>query len=122
THAGFTYEIFTKGETARYGRAHPSNTRLEGRWRYTTVMPTVYPSHMFVAAPDHLWYLSLRPRAVGEVHVRFGVALAPEVLDALEDREAFTRGPVAFFDQVYSELRVVVDGIFTCSWPPLARA
>jgi phenylpropionate dioxygenase-like ring-hydroxylating dioxygenase large terminal subunit len=122
THAGFTYEIFTKGETARYGRAHPSNIRLEGRWRYTTVMPTVYPSHMFVAAPDHLWYLSLRPRAVGEVHVRFGVALAPEVLDALEDREAFTRETVAFFDQVNNEDRYVVEGIYDGARAPLARA
>ncbi len=38
---------------------------------------------MYVLAPDHLWYLSLRPNSVGEVHVRFGAALAPEVLDAL---------------------------------------
>ena len=122
THAGFTYETFTKGETARYGRAHPANTRLEGRWRYTTVMPTVYPSHMYVAAPDHLWYLSLRPRAVGEVHVRFGVALAPEVLAALEDREAFTRETVAFFDQVNNEDRFVVEGIYGGARAPLARA
>jgi choline monooxygenase len=60
----FTYETFTKDETARYGRAHPANTRLEGRWRETSIMPTVYPSHMYVLAPDHLWYLSLRPRSV----------------------------------------------------------
>lgn len=31
--------------------------------------------------------------------MRFGAALAPEVLDALEDREGFTRELVAFFDR-----------------------
>jgi phenylpropionate dioxygenase-like ring-hydroxylating dioxygenase large terminal subunit len=43
-HDAFTYETFTKDESARYGRAHPANTRLEGRWRFTSVMPTVYPT------------------------------------------------------------------------------
>ncbi len=41
--------------------------------------------HMYVLAPDHLWYLSLRPEGVGQVQLRFGVALAPEVHAALGD-------------------------------------
>jgi len=121
THDAFTFETFTKDETARYGRAHPANTRLEGRWRYTSVMPTVYPTHMYVLAPDHLWYLSLRPKSVAEVHVRFGAALAPEVLDALESREEFTRELVAFFHRVNDEDRFVVEGIYAGSRAPLAR-
>jgi len=121
THEGFTYETFTKDETARYGRAHPANTRLEGRWRYTSVMPTVYPTHMYVLAPDHFWYLSLRPKSVGEVHVRFGVALAPEVVGALENREEFTRELVTFFDRVNDEDRVVVEAIYRNTQAPLAR-
>jgi choline monooxygenase len=120
-HDAFTYETFTKDETARYGRAHPSNTRLEGRWRYTSIMPTIYPSHMYVLAPDHVWYLSLRPQSAGEVQVRFGAALAPEVLDGLEDREKFTRELVAFFDLVNEEDRFVVEGIYAGSRAPLAR-
>ncbi len=117
---GFTYETFPKDETARYGRAHPANTRLEGRWRYTSVMPTVYPTHMYVLAPDHLWYLSLRPRGVGEVQVRFGVALAPEVAEHLADRETFVRELVAFFDRVNEEDRLVVEGIYEGARAPLA--
>ncbi|NNJ77016.1 MAG: aromatic ring-hydroxylating dioxygenase subunit alpha, partial [Anderseniella sp.] len=74
----FTWQTFTKGETATYGLAADANDYLEGRWRHTTIMPTVFPAHMYVLAPDHVWYLSLRPKGVGEVHVRFGVALAPE--------------------------------------------
>jgi phenylpropionate dioxygenase-like ring-hydroxylating dioxygenase large terminal subunit len=120
-HDAFTYEIFTKDESARYGRAHPANTRLEGRWRYTSVMPTIYPTHMYVLAPDHLWYLSLRPRSVDELDVRFGAALAPEVLAGLEDRDAFTRDLVAFFDRVNDEDRFVVEGMYAGLRAPLAR-
>lgn len=117
----FTYENLPQDEAARYGRAHPANTRLEGRWRYTSVMPTVDPTHMYVVAPDHLWCLSLRPRSVGGVDVRFGVALAPEVLEACPDRGAFVRELVGFFDRVNEEDRAVVEGIYAGIRAPLAR-
>jgi len=118
----FTYQTFVKDETATYGLAHPSNTRLEGRWRHTSVMPTVFPSHMFVLAPDHLWYLSLQPRGVGEVALRFGVAIAPEVMTALgSEAEAFTRKTIEFFDQVNEEDRGVVERIYQNAAAPLAR-
>jgi len=72
---GFTYQTFSKkGDDVKYGNAHPDNSRLEGAWRHTSVLPNVYPTHMYVLAPDHLWYLSLRPNGVGKVKVRFGVA------------------------------------------------
>ena len=54
----FTYSTFTKPEGAPYGTAHPDNKRLEGLWRRTAVMPTVFPSHMFSCSPD-----SVRPRS-----------------------------------------------------------
>ncbi len=117
----FTYQTFTKDENARYGRAHESNTRLEGKWRHTSILPTVFPTHMYVLAPDHLWYLSLRPRGVGEVHVRFGVALAPEAHAALgAGRDAWVTELVDFFDRVNAEDKVVVEGIFQGSKAPLA--
>lgn len=119
----FTYQTFTKDETATYGRAHKDNTTLEGRWRFTSVMPTIFPSHMYVLAPDHFWYLSLRPRGVGEVHVRFGVALAPEVDAALVkagDKARFVDDLVTFFDKVNAEDRVVVEGIHQGAGTPLA--
>ena len=53
----FTYQLFTKQDGAPVGRAHDANKSLEGRWRHTSIMPTVFPSHMYVLAPDHLWYL-----------------------------------------------------------------
>jgi hypothetical protein len=74
-----------------------------------------------VVAPDHLWYLSLRPRSVEELDVRFGAALAPEVMAGLEDREAFVRDLVDFFDRVNEEDRFVVEGMYAGLRAPLAR-
>jgi phenylpropionate dioxygenase-like ring-hydroxylating dioxygenase large terminal subunit len=115
----FTYQTFTKDETATYGRAHASNTRLEGHWRGTSVMPTIFPSHMYVLAPDHLWYLSLQPQGTGQVRLRFGMAVAPEVAASV-DMEAHCRDMLAFFDRVNEEDRGVVEAIYRNSAAPLA--
>lgn len=116
----FTFQTFTKTEDATYGRAHPANVRLEGRQRFTSVMPTIFPTHMYVLAPDHLWYLSLRPKSIGEVHVRFGAALAPEVMAGLNDREGFIAELIGFFDRVNAEDRVVVEALHEGTGAPLA--
>jgi len=68
-----------------------------------------------VLAPDHMWYLSLRPKGVGEVHVRFGVALAPEAHAALDNPEAALKDLVQFFEHVNAEDRGVVEGIYNGS-------
>ena len=110
-HEAFTYQLFTKDERARYGRAHPDNTGLVDGWRNTTVMPTVFPSHMYILAPDHLWYLSLRPDGTDRVDLRFGIAVAPELYASLEDPDAWVAEMVAFFNEVCDEDRRVVEGI-----------
>jgi choline monooxygenase len=115
SHDAFTYQTFTKQADATYGTAHPDNTTLKDEWRHTSVMPSVFPAHMFVLAPDHVWYLTLRPRGVGAVDVRFGVAIAPEVDAALgtgEDRAAWVKELVSFFEHVNEEDRHMVEGIF----------
>lgn len=117
----FTYETFTKRPDAEYGLAHASNTVLEGPWRRTSVMPTVFPTHMYVLAPDHLWYLLLRPEGTGRVHVRFGAAVAPEVMAERADKDAFIRDTVAFFDKVNAEDRFVVEGIYQGARAPLSE-
>jgi len=118
----FTWQTFTKRETATYGRASDDNDCLKGRWRYTTFMPTVFPAHMYILAPDHVWYLSLRPKGVGEVQVRFGVALAPERLAAFPSKKAALEDLVSFFDHVNEEDRFVVEGIFKGALGALAKA
>ncbi|MGB7263818.1 MAG: SRPBCC family protein [Albidovulum sp.] len=114
----FTYQTFMKTGNATYGQAHSDNTRLEGDWRNTSILPTVFPCHMYVLAPDHLWYLSLRPKGVGQVDVRFGVALAPEVdqmLSHADERTAWLNELTAFFEHVNTEDRQVVEGIYAGS-------
>lgn len=117
----FSYELFKKPAEAVVGNAHPNNKRLTGEWRNTSVLGIVFPAHLIVLAPDHLWYLSLRPKGVGEVHVRFGAALAPEVHAAQNDPEVERDKMIALFDQVNEEDRFVVEGIFKGSGAPLTK-
>ncbi|MCG8445588.1 MAG: Rieske 2Fe-2S domain-containing protein [Hyphomicrobiales bacterium] len=117
----FTYQTFKKEPGATYGIAHKDNTALDGEWRNTSVMPTVFPAHMWVLAPDHLWYLTLSPKGTGEVRVRFGAALAPEVLAGLDDPEGFIAETIGFFDQVNAEDKFVVEGIYAGARAPLSR-
>jgi phenylpropionate dioxygenase-like ring-hydroxylating dioxygenase large terminal subunit len=116
----FTYQTFTKPETAVYGVAHPDNRHLEGHRRRTSVLPTVFPAHMYSLAPDYLWYLTLRPDGPSRVKVRVGVALAPEVHAAQPDIDAYVAEMSAFFDKVNAEDRFVVEGIFRGAQAPLA--
>ena len=122
TYEAFTYQTFPKENDATYGRAHKDNKVLKGKWRYTSVMPTVFPSHMYVLAPDHLWYLSLRPNGIGKVMVRFGIAIAPEVYATIEDIDAWTEELLQFFDQVNAEDKHVVEGIFSGSESAFAES
>jgi len=116
---GFTCQFFTKSDGAPVGRAHDDNTSLEGVWRYTSVMPTVFPSHMYVLAPDHLWYLSLQPDGPARTRIRYGAAIAPERLAGEPDRDAYLAATKAFLDKVQVEDRHVVEGIFNGARSPL---
>lgn len=118
----YTYSTFTKGEGSPYGRAHSDNTRLEGKWRYTNVLPTIFPSHMFTLAPDYMWYLSLRPKGTGQVRIRYGASLAPEVVAAMTDRDRATAAAVAFLDEVNNEDRAVVEGAYRGAGAPLTAS
>ena len=118
----FTYQLYTKKESAPVGNAHPDNTVLKGKQRRTSVLPTIFPSHMISLAPDHLWYLSLQPLGHDKVHIRYGAALAPEVLAASEDPDNLITGVIKFLDQVNEEDREVVEGIFKSSNGPLSNA
>lgn len=116
----FTYQFFTKTGDAPVGNAHPDNTHLEGKQRRTSILPTIFPSHMYMLAPDHFWYLSLQPRSPGEVVIVYGAALAPEVLAASEDPEGLIEKTKSFLDQVNAEDRMVVEGIYRGAKAPLA--
>ena len=118
----FTYQYFTKKDSAPVGTAHPANTWLTGKWRSTSIMPTVFPSHMYVLAPDHLWYLALLPDGPDHVRIRYGAAMAPEVLEAWDNPEAMIADTKAFLDDVQEEDRAVVEGIFRGAKAPMTKA
>ncbi len=118
----FTYQYFTKQDTAPLGTAHADNTVLQGEQRRTSVLPTVFPSHMYALAPDHLWYLSLQPLGTDQVKIRYGAALAPEVLAASEEPDFLISDVIEFLDKVNAEDRGVVEGIFKGAQAPLSEA
>jgi len=118
----FTYSTFTKAEGSAYGRAHPDNTRLEGEWRHTNVLPVIFPAHMFTLAPDYMWYLSLRPKGTGQVHIRYSASLAPEVVAAMAEPEREIRWAVEFLDKVNLEDKDVVEAAYRGARAPLTEA
>ena len=118
----YTYSTFTKAEGSIFGRAHPDNTRLEGAWRYTNVLPVIFPAHMFTLAPDYMWYLSLRPNGTGQVHIRYGASLAPEVVAAMFDPETEMQNAVDFLDKVNLEDKDVVEAAYRGAQAPLTEA
>ncbi len=120
-HDTFSYQLFQKTTEAPIGTAHPDNKVLKGRWRTTSIMPTVFPSHMYVLAPDHLWYLSLQPDGIDKVSIRYGVAFAPEKLADTNDREALVTEAADFLWEVNLEDRFVVEGLFEGTAAPLAE-
>jgi phenylpropionate dioxygenase-like ring-hydroxylating dioxygenase large terminal subunit len=116
----FTIQWFKKTCAAPLGAAHPKNTRLKGDWRSTSVMPTVFPCHMYVLAPDHLWYLSLQPEGVGKTRIRYGAAIAPEVLASQSNSTQYIADIKGFLDTVQSEDKFVVESIFKGAQSPLS--
>ena len=62
------------------GNAHPDNTALEGDWRKTMALLSIYPTQLISLTPGYFWYLILSPRGVGRVHIVFGGGLVPEFI------------------------------------------
>ena len=121
THKHFTLQTFTKKASALVGTAHSANTILQGEKRHTSVLVTVYPSHMYSLAPDHLWHLSVQPRGVGKVSIRFGAALAPEVADTHPNLKSFVADVVNFLHTVNAEDRAVVESMYAGMKSGLAK-
>ncbi len=107
----YTFQTFTKTGDAPVGTAHRNNKRLKGKQRSTSVLSSIFPSHMYSLAPDHLWYLSLQPEGTGRVRIRYGAALAPEVLAASKNPKKLIKDTCAFLDKVNLEDKTVVEGI-----------
>ena len=78
--AAFNYHWITKESSQPTATAHPNNTHLEGRWRRTTALLAIYPSHLITLTPGYFWYLSLHPKGPDQVAMVFGGGWSPEFM------------------------------------------
>jgi len=97
---------------AKSGVAHPDNTSLDGEWRHTLILGAAFPTHVMQLQPDWLWYLQLSPLDVGKVRIRWDVSVAPEVLAAQADPDAYVAALLDLLNLVNSEDRPIVEGVF----------
>lgn len=109
--SAFNYHWITKEASLAIGNAHPSNTRLEGKWRKTTALLALYPSHLITLTPGYFWYLCLYPKGVGQVHMVFGGGLSPEFIDDPKAQDYVTMLK-KLLDEVNVEDRQCTERVF----------
>lgn len=107
----FNYHWITKEASLAIGNAHPSNTRLEGHWRKTTALLTLYPSHLITLTPGYFWYLSLHPKGTGQVAITFGGGLSPEFMEDPKAQD-YVASLKALLDEVNLEDRGCTEKVF----------
>jgi phenylpropionate dioxygenase-like ring-hydroxylating dioxygenase large terminal subunit len=88
--------------------AATTNTSLEGDWRRAVVLASVFPTHVMQVQPDYLWYLQIRPLGTGQLRVRWDVSVAPDVLAAQPDRDAYVASLLDLLQRVNAEDKPVV--------------
>jgi phenylpropionate dioxygenase-like ring-hydroxylating dioxygenase large terminal subunit len=110
-YAAFNYHWITKEASLAIGNAHPANTRLEGKWRKTTALLALYPSHLITLTPGYFWYLSLHPKGVGQVHMVYGGGLSPEFIDDPKAQE-YVAALKKLLDEVNVEDRQCTERVF----------
>ncbi len=107
----FNYHWITKEASLAIGNAHPDNTRLEGEWRKTTALITIYPSHLITLTPGYFWYLSLHPKGTGQVEIVYGGGLSPEFM-ADPKAEEYISALKALLDDVNLEDRGCTEKVY----------
>ena len=116
----FNYHWITKDSSLAIGNAHPDNTSLEGDWRRTVALMTIYPTQLVSLTPGYLWYLLLSPRGAGKVHIVFAGGLAPEFMrDPQGPQHMDTLKTL--LDRVNAEDRHGVEAVFRSAQAPLAQ-
>jgi phenylpropionate dioxygenase-like ring-hydroxylating dioxygenase large terminal subunit len=108
---GYTYHVAVDDPSSSYGIAHDDNDVLDGTWRHSTVLAATYPTHVVQLQPDWLWYLVLSPLGVGQVHIRWSVAIAPEVWSSV-DQQPYLQRILDLIDAVNAEDRPVIEGVW----------
>ena len=118
--AVFNYHWITKESGFPLANAHPDCTYLEGPWRRTTALITIYPSHMITLTPGYFWYLSLQPDGPGQVRILYGGGMAPDFINDPEGSKHVAEAK-RILDAVNEEDRVGTQAVFSGSRSSLAR-
>lgn len=116
----FNYHYILKDESFKLAVAHPSNTRLEGDWRRTTILLAIYPSLLITLTPGYFWYLSLHPLAPGRVHITYGGGLSPDFMNDPEAKEMFDKAK-ALLDDVQVEDKGCTEKVYRGLSSDMAR-
>ena len=107
----FNYHFILKDDSLKIALAHPSNTRLEGNWRRTTVLLAIYPSLLITLTPGYFWYLSLHPNGVGKVNIIFGGGMSVDFVNDAGAQEHFAQLK-ALLDDVNVEDRGCTEKVY----------
>ncbi|MCA8957174.1 MAG: aromatic ring-hydroxylating dioxygenase subunit alpha [Planctomycetes bacterium] len=85
--------------------------RLDGDWRRAVVLAAVFPTHVMQLQPDWLWYLQISPLGTDRVRIRWDVSVAPTVLAAQDDRDAYVRDLLDLLNAVNAEDQPIIEGV-----------
>ena len=116
----FNYHWITKESEFALANAHPGNAYLEGEWRRTTALVTIYPSHMITLTPGYFWYLVLQPEGVDRVRILYGGGMAPDFVDDPQGAGYIARAK-DILDAVNEEDKVGTEAVFRGMKAGLAR-
>lgn len=98
-------------ESAGPEMAHEENVRLTGAWRKTVVLAAVFPGFVVQLQPDWMWFLRITPLGTDHVRIAWQVSVAPELLAALDDSDAYVADLMALIHLVNSEDQPIVEGV-----------
>jgi choline monooxygenase len=85
--------------------------RLDGDWRRAVVLAAVFPTHVMQLQPDWNWYLQVSPLGTDRVRIRWDVSVAPTVLAAQPDPDAYVASLLRLLHAVNAEDQPIVEGI-----------
>ncbi len=121
----YTYHLIVGDETAAYradpadSLAHPNNASLDGKWRATTVLAAVFPSHTMQIQPDLLWYVTVLPDGVDRFRMRWSVSIPPEIMKD-NDSAAYVETARTLLCAVNAEDEAIIERVYRGSQDPLA--
>ncbi|MCP5081830.1 MAG: Rieske 2Fe-2S domain-containing protein [Alphaproteobacteria bacterium] len=120
----YCYHIAAQPEETGPGAAHPGNARLKDEWRRMMVDFCVFPCHLITLMPDYLWYITVQPAGIGQMHATWGVAIPPENLAdiAEEEYDGWLAGFKDYMDIANDEDKVLVEALYKGSASPLLPA